>query len=401
MKKIFYLLLIISSVIYSQNKTIEAEILLGKINTANSLFPDLKIGKTATIFIGKHQTDTLTWIKKLNYPTTGLAFQFNDHGNPEKIGYSFSILPYIEKPIFLKSRKLKLNSAIGLAYHTKKHHESLNWQNKAISTDFTWTYRMGINYDFFNYRNLHTNLAINYIHFSNGHVKWPNNGINSFSAGIKLSYDKYQHDNLVTIDQTKTNKSSNSFIAFQPSIGQHSLYRFYNFSRNVYALDIQYGKIFNEVHKVGVSLYFRNYVNNYEYIKEGNNLVTEEYTHLKSNPFLNSSSLGIGINYEYLMKHIAIESELGFTIFRPFYEAEYRLNNTLLNKETNEYEIGEAKGLSYNLKRVISGKLGLKYYLINTIKKPKNNLYVGTHIVSNLGQADFTEFSIGYIHLFK
>ena len=100
------------------------------------------------------------------------------------------------------------------------------------------------------------------------------------------------------------------------------------------------------------------------------------------------------------MQHFSVETELGITLYRPFFETEYRLDATLINKKTGLYENGKAEGMNYTLKRFVSGKLGMKYYLINTNKAPKNNFYVGGHIVSRLGQADYSEFTLGYIHTF-
>ena len=195
-------------------------------------------------------------------------------------------------------------------------------------------------------------------------------------------------------------KEKQTFFSVQTGIGQHALYRFYNFRRNVYSFDFMYGKIYNKTHKVGLGIYMRQYTNNYKYIKEGNNLVSEKYPELQKNPFLNSSSMGIALNYEFLMQHVSIETELGLTLYRPFFETEYRLNATLINKQTGLYELGKAEGMEYSLKRFVSGKLGLKYYLFNTNKTPKNNVYLGGHIVSVLGQADYSELALGYTHTF-
>ena len=63
--------------------------------------------------------------------------------------------------------------------------------------------------------------------------------------------------------------------------------------------------------------------------------------------------MGIGLNYEFLMQHLAIETELGFTLFRPFFPAEYRLNATLINKQTGEYETGKAEGTSFHSKTLL------------------------------------------------
>ena len=54
----------------------------------------------------------------------------------------------------------------------------------------------------------------------------------------------------------------------------------------------------------------------------------------------------------------------------------------------------------YHLKQLISARMGLKYYLFGTDGVPKHNLFVGAHINANLGQADFTELSLGYVYRF-
>ena len=38
----------------------------------------------------------------------------------------------------------------------------------------------------------------------------------------------------------------------------------------------------------------------------------------------------------------------------------------------------------------------MKAYLLNTDTAPRHNLFLGTFINANLGQADFTELTLGY-----
>lgn len=401
-KIIFFFLLGLTS-ISAQKKHIFGEYSIGETSSADNTFISLKASQTVGIGFGIQHNDSLNWVKQLRNPYTGVILQVANHGNTEKIGHSISLLPYIETPILLKNEKLKLLTALGIAYHTNKYHPTENWENKAISSDFTYAFRLGFYYDIFQKNNLQTRLNLNYLHYSNGHIQWPNNGINTLALGLNITYnglDKNQNPIAKTASSKDIQKSKQSFFSVQTGIGEHALYRFYNFRRNVYSLDFMYGKIYNKTHKIGLGLYMRHYTNNYQYIKEGNNLVSEEYPELQKNPFLNASSLGIGLNYEFLMQHVAIETELGFTLFRPFFETEYRLDATLINKQTGIYENGKAEGTTYTLKRLISGKLGLKYYLFNTNNAPKNNFYVGGHIVSRLGQADYSEFTMGYVHAF-
>lgn len=403
MKKIIFFFFLGLTSISAQKKQLFAEYSIGKTSSADNTFIKLNASQTVGIGFGIQHNDSLNWVKQLRNPFTGVILQVANHGNTEKIGHTISLLPYIEKPIIFKNEKLKLLAALGIAYHTKKYDFEENWENKAISTDFTYAFRLGLYYDLFSKNNLETRINLNYLHYSNGHIQWPNNGINTLAIGLNINYKgltKKGNQPEKEIHKETVQKDKKSFFSVQTGIGEHALNRFYNFRRNVYAIDFVYGKIFNKTHKVGLGLYFRNYQNNYKYIKEGNNLVSEEYPELQKNAFLNSSSAGIALNYEFLMQHIAIETELGLTLFRPFFETEYRLDATLINKQTGLYENGKAEGTTYTLKRFVSGKLGLKYYLFNTYNSPKNNFYVGGHIVSRLGQADYSEFALGYVHTF-
>ncbi len=50
---------------------------------------------------------------------------------------------------------------------------------------------------------------------------------------------------------------------------------------------------------------------------------------------------------------------------------------------------------TYKLKSLFPTRLGVKLYLFNTNKIPKNNLYIGANINANYTQADFSELSLG------
>lgn len=401
-KIIFFFLLGLTS-ISAQKQQLFAEYSIGETSSANNTYIRLKASQTFGVGFGKQHNDSLNWVKQLRNPYTGIILQVANHGNVEKIGHTISLLPYIEKPILLKNEKLKFLAALGVAYHTKKYDFVENWQNKAISTDFTYAFRMGLYYTVWGNSQLDSRINLNYLHYSNGHIQWPNNGINTIALGLNITYNGL-HKTTIPTEKVSPNKdikkSKQSFFSLQTGIGEHALYRFYNYRRNVYSLDFMYGKVYNKIHKVGIGVFMRQYTNNYKYIKEGNNLVSEEYPELQKNPFLNASSLGIALNYEFLMQHVSVETEVGLTLFRPFFETEYRLDATLINKQTGLYENGKAEGLTYTIKRFVSGKLGLKYYLFNTNKEPKNNFYLGGHIVSRVGQADYSELALGYVRCF-
>ncbi len=83
------------------------------------------------------------------------------------------------------------------------------------------------------------------------------------------------------------------------------------------------------------------------------------------------------------MGHIGIDIMGGLNLYKPFY-SEF---NTVYEKNT---------GFRYLLKKHLASRMGLNLYVLNTNKLPKHNAFIGAHINANFGQADFTEFSIGY-----
>ena len=389
----------ITSSLFSQT-TFNAEYLLGKTSPANEFFPELKTNQTITLSVGKKHFSDEAWVQSLQNPETGIMFQYSNYGNNEIVGSSYSLMPYLELPLFnSKTKKLHLNSAIGASYFDKNFDDGTNWRNKAISTKITWAYRMFLYYSLFSNKTINTRASIGYSHHSNGHVKWPNQGLNTFSLGLNFKFNFNSKDTITNTTVAEKSKPK-SFYHIKAGIGQQSLYRIENERKEVYSTSFAYGKIYKNTYKIGLGFFYTFYENYYDYIKEEKFLVNEDYPDLKKNPFYNASAYGIFLNGEVLMNHFAFEAQIGINIDKPFYKIDYRLNSEIYVPETGEYVPNDLDSY-YKLKRFVSGKLGLKYYLLNTKNMPKHNLSLGAYICSNLGQADYSELSLGYTHIIK
>lgn len=389
----------ITSELFSQT-TFNLEYVLGKTSPANEFFPELKVNQTITLFVGKKHFSDDAWVQSLQNPETGILFQYSNYGNDEFVGSSYSLMPYLEIPLFnSKTKKLHLNSAIGASYFNKNFDDGKNWQNKAISTDFTWAYRMFLNYSIFSSKSFDTRASIGYSHHSNGHIKWPNQGLNTFSVGLNLKFNPQKTTNdSISINDTKY--APVKFFHVKAGIGQQSIYRLENDTKEVYSTSFAFGKIYKNTYKIGIGFFYTFYESYYDYIKDEKFLVNEDYPELKENPIYNSSAYGVFVNGELLMNHFAVEAQLGFNIDKPFYKIDYRLNSEIYVPETGDYVPNDLDGY-YNIKRYVSGKLGLKYYAWNTKDMPKHNLSLGAYICSNLGQADYSELSLGYTYIIK
>jgi hypothetical protein len=185
-------------------------------------------------------------------------------------------------------------------------------------------------------------------------------------------------------------------------VGQNVLSEIFNEKKNVYTAAFNYGKIINNTYKFGFGLYYRFYEHYYDYIKNNEQLVEEDYPIFSVNPFGYATNVVIFANGELLLNHVGIEFQLGLNIYKPFYKIDWRLNQGYAFESGDKTIVVEGElDWYYEVKRSISSRLGLNYYLIGTEKKPVHNWFVGAHINANLGQADFPELSLGYVYNFQ
>jgi hypothetical protein len=129
----------------------------------------------------------------------------------------------------------------------------------------------------------------------------------------------------------------------------------------------------------------------------------KEFDYFKSAPVYYSTNIGVSLNSEILMNHVGVNMQIGFNLHKPAYKMEWRVNKGWDNtpKEIPEgWVLGNFDGF-YKVKELVAGRLGLKYYVLGTKKRPTNNIYIAAHINSNLGQADFSDISLGYLHSFN
>lgn len=348
------------------------------------------------------------WTDKLKRATTGFSIGYSNFGNNESLGSAYSFMPFI-KFDFSKTKRFSALFSIGTSLFTKEFNEQTNFGNKAISTDFVWSFRSFFYYNLSEKENPFS-IGLGFFHHSNGHTRLPNQGINSALVSLSKPLFSQSYDDPVQFKTYNSGKfARRNYLSVQSSYGDNSLSIPFPFNENalVSRTSIDYGKILNPNIKVGLGLYYTFYEHYYNYISNNESLVQEgrEFESLKESPTWNASALGISVNGELLLNHIGVEARIGFNIHKPAYKIDRRINQGWYFfprsfPEDSGYPLGELN-TEYKLKRFISTRLGLNYYLISTRKMPKHNVFFGTHINANLGQADFTEFTAGYIYTFK
>jgi len=415
---IFCLLILYSSITFSQelnpSKTtnpilITPEILAGITGDSNSDFPDHKLQKQLILSLSWDHTNNLQdWARVLNGPRTGISIGYTDFGNSENLGSAISALTFIEfHPLNIDD--LTMHIGTGASYFNKKFDPVTNPNNQAVSTKFTWSFRAFSYYTFLKTKKMDWRAGIGVFHHSNGHSSLPNQGYNSFllslSTDIKTGLNKETIKDLT--DKPYIEKDKASYLSFRVGYGTNVLSKAFNDNKDVYTFSGEYGKIYKNTFKLGIGFYYRFYQSYYDYIVDNESLVQDgrEFENYKDNPTKYASNIGLTINGEIFLNHFGIDLQIGFNLYKPSYDIDWRLNQgwSYVPKEIPENSaivLGEYNSY-YKLKKLISTRLGLKYYLVATNKQPKSNLYLGVFINGNLGQADFTEIAIGYVHQLK
>lgn len=374
---------------------------------ANDGFPSTGLQKQLILNLGWYNTNNPhQWAQQLKGPKTGFSIGVTDFGNLDKLGIALTVLPFIEFNAFGSSR-FKVLSALGTSYFTKKYDPEINPQNRAVTTHITWAFRTYLYYNFFSTEQIDWRVGLGYSHHSNGHTRLLNLGYNSvlvsLSADIK---NRLQHPSALEASTLiKHKRTVYDYFALRGGLGMNTLAMAFNDKEHVYVLAGEYGRVYNNTFKVGVGFYYRSYQHYYNYIKGNESLVQpgRDYDYFRSNPWHYSSNIGLSIHGEIFLNHVGIDLQLGYNFHKPAYEMDYRINEGWENtpREIPTSWVLGTLNSKYKLKHRISSRLGIKYYLIGMEKAPKNNLYFGAHLNANLGQADFSELSLGYVHSFN
>ncbi|RNC90164.1 MAG: deacylase [Allomuricauda sp.] len=378
---------------------------LGKTFEANTDFPDRNLFSDIELSLGKTNISSdKEWAYRLRYPTTGVSLSLSDYGNTNEIGQSLSLNPFIELDV---SRKLRFRMGSGIGYFNKQFDLVENPFNKGITTKLNLSFKALMHYDLYSNNSLTLSSGIGLAHYSNGHNRLPNQGLNTLLFQLSTAF------NAKTIDQKKERtlqmrdefeKSKHYFVSIRSGIGQNVLSQIFNDKKEVYSFAISAGKIVNKTFKLGIGAHYRFYEHYYDYINNNEALVQDRFPEFRDAPYRYATNFGVFASGELLLSHVGLEFDIGLNIYKPAYQIDWILNEGFTTSTGGDdpeliVTLGELDDY-FKIKRTIPTRVGLKFYLISNNKIPKHNLYLGAHINANLGQADFTELSLGYVRRF-
>jgi len=368
---------------------IEPEIMAGKVVPNFQHYPPTDFESSLFLSIGTlNKSPDEHWCAFYNYPSTGISFAFSRLGNEKVFGNELKVLPFIVMKTStspMKSWYFKLG--LGFSYFTKYYNAVDNSRDFAIGSHFTWSFQTFLYHNICINKSRWLKVGIGYLHASNGHTQLPNFGLNS--AMVSIAAQIFTHPDSVCMANDKNialDHTKHYFFQLRTGIGMHEFGSTTGPvggpKKPVYADAVCAGIIFKQHIKVKAGFGYRFYQHYYDYI------VSHREPGYIEHPALSASNVFFFTGCEFLIGHIGMDMEGGINLYKPFFKRFRQI-----------YEGGSNR--DYVLKKTFLARLGLNYYLFNTNKKPKNNLYIGPTLNANFGQADFSEISVGYVHLMK
>lgn len=379
----------------------QTQLHFGKSNVPNAGFPELRPQLGLSVVIGRTwQGQNLSWVRALKSPKTGLCVGYTHLGNKEHVGQAYSLMPFIETNLGSKDEgRWSASVGYGASYISKKYNVSSNSFNRAISTHVNWTFRSFLYWKALRGEEVDWRMGIGYIHHSNGHTRLPNQGFNSFL----LSLSTELHSNKKSAVKAYYPRPSSAVtkrIGIRTGRGLSVFSLAENELNNVTSLTFNYGLTWKSTLRLGFNVNFKHYEYYRNFIKDNQLLVAQSHAKLKEAPFLNSMAIGFGVESEFIMGHIGAQLDLGFNVFKPAYVLDWKINEGHYSMYREEYIYGELDWY-YRLKKRVSSRLALNYYLVHSEKNARINVYLSAALNANLGQADFSELSLGMIHTLR
>lgn len=295
------------------------------------------------------------WHKAFNYPDYGGFFLYQNFNN-DILGKMYST--GMNFNFYFLNRNLMVKIGQGIAYATSPYNKENNNKNKAFGTEVLANTNIGFFYkkDYL-VENFGLQAGILFTHYSNGRIKSPNSGINTYGLNVGINYnfeDKIKRE----IDTVKFNRSLTEPIkynfVFRTGVNESTVLRSGQFP--FYHVGVYADKRINRksAFQLGADLFLTTS------FKEFIRYKSIAFPELNIDPNTDYKRVGIFVGHELFINKFSLEAQLGYYVYRPF---------------KNDIALYD--------------RVGAKYYF-------NKNLFAGFHIKTHLFLAEALEFGIGY-----
>ncbi len=340
---------------FLDNKNIDATIFHGNIIRHSPDMRQLITGHPTGFMVTLSQQTygEEEWENIYGFPNFGGYFLYENYKN-EILGNNLGL--GAQYSFFFLKRYLALQIMQGIALNTKPHDNVTNNKNTAIGSRFLSNTNFGI---FYNKEKIIDNFGLKagilFTHFSNGRLKSPNSGVNSYNINVGVNYNfddiKTRNDSIIFSEFKTENIKLNVILrsGFNESLvvgsGQKPFYHI-----SVYA-DKRLGR--KSAIQFGSELFLTTSFKNYIKLRE------IAYPEDGVKPGTDYKRIGIFVGHELFINRLSLETQVGYYVYRPF------------KSDNSVYD-----------------RVGVKYYITK-------NIFTGVSVKTHGFLAEATEFVTG------
>jgi hypothetical protein len=281
------------------------------------------------------------WQQAYNYPDYGVSFQFQDFQN-DILGKAYAIAVHYNFYFFKRHMMFRISQGIGAT--TNPYDKETNYKNNAFGSTL-----MSSNLFLLNYKkeNIVGRFGIQagamFTHFSNGRIKSPNSGINTYAANIGINYnldDKrtfVKNDSLAKLNYAEPIKFN---MVLRTGFSESQIVNsgqkpFYHFG---FYVDKRVGR--KSALQLGSDVFISQYLK--EYIKFYS-VAYPERPYVDPNTDYKRVSIFAG--HELFINRLSVETQLGYYIYKPF-----RYEIDLYQRVGAKYYLGKKMFAAVSLK---------------------------------------------------
>ena len=357
----FYLLFLLLPLSFFGQKTnpfsVEASFLRGNALTHTEDMYHLVNGHPEGLMLSiiKRTDGSKEWHQAYNHPDYGAYFLYQDFKS-QPLGQNYSVGALYN--FYFWKRQLQFKLAQGIAYTTNPYDKVHNSKNRAFGSRLMGNTNIGLAYDNQSlFKNIGFHAGILFTHYSNGRIKSPNSGINTYLLNLGLNYhlsEDFKRQPDTTLIKKSYREPIHYNFVLRTGVNENPIinsgqYPFYH-------IEFYVDKRINRKSslQLGTELFLTKSIQ--EYIRYYSVAYPEENISADTD----YKRVGIFIGHELMINRISLEAQVGFYVYEPF------------KKDIPVYD-----------------RVGLKYYFTDKI-------FGGFTIKTHLFLAEALEFGIGY-----
>nr|WP_321410494.1 acyloxyacyl hydrolase [uncultured Carboxylicivirga sp.] len=307
------------------------------------------------------------WEQLYNYPQYGLGIYTASFEKVPELGNPIAIYGFFTSP-FYNNEKLSISydASFGITFNWESFELGQNPNNIAIGTEQSVYIDIGLKLDYQFLKSWKMGAAVSFTHFSNGALKKPNQGINTFAPKVYLSYAIKTTDENKIINEIPEfidkNSITTSFYTGWKNVlysgdGVDSTIANKGVYYNVYGLSATFNRQISYKSKVGLGITLG-------YFGAANSHITAVNGELEDNdaPLKEGFEVSIYPSYELAINKLSLILQPGIYLYRFNYK---------------------------NQTPILYQRVGLKYHFWKSvfagINLHANSFYISDYIEWNLG----------------